>query len=80
MVDECSEVFGVEEMDAVEIRDVHSPCVGGRTVRAVLLDMETKETDFDTVDLFKHKQSFGSVRELLGEVTLQPEREGREGI
>ena len=70
MVDECPEVFGVEEVDTVQVGDVDPPGVGSRTIRAVLLDMEAEETDFTAINLFKDKQSFCPVGELLREVTL----------
>lgn len=80
MVDQRPEVFGVEEVDAVQVGDVDSPGVGSCTVRAILLDMEAEETDFTAINLFKDKQSLCSVGKLLREVTLWPERErGNEG-
>lgn len=38
------------------------PLVGWRAVGAVLLDMHAKEAQVDTIDLFKGKEGFGSIR------------------
>ena len=61
-------MFRVEEVDAVEVRDVHSPCVGSLTVRAILLDVEPKEADLTAVYLFKDKHGLRAVGKLLRKV------------
>lgn len=71
MVDKSSQVFGVEEVDAVKVGDVDSTSVGSLAVRAILLYMEAKEADLSAIDLFKHKHGFCPVRKLLWKISLQ---------
>ena len=71
MVDQSPQVFGVEKVDAIEVRDVHATCVGRLTVGAVLLYVESKETHLRPINLLKDKQSLCSIGKLLWEITLE---------
>lgn len=79
VVDGGPEVSRLEEVHAVQVGDVHSPLIGRRTVRAVLLHVHAKEAHIGAVDVFERKQGFHSVREGLGHfaVVHKPARSER---
>ena len=74
MIDECPQVFGVEEVDAVQVRDVHTASVGGLAVGAILLHMEAEEAHLIAINLLKHKQGLCTVGELVWKISLQNNR------
>jgi hypothetical protein len=47
-------------VDRVEIGNVDTPRVGSRTLRPVLLDVHSKETNVRPVDVLKCEKGFGS--------------------
>ena len=50
------------------VRHTHTPCVGGGTVRGVLLHMHAKETHIRAINLLKRKHGLGSVGDLQGKL------------
>lgn len=76
MVDSSPEVSWLEEVYAVQVRDVHSSLVGRWTVRAVLLHMHAEKTHFCPIYVLERKQSFQPVREGLGHLSAvnKPEK------
>lgn len=77
MVDSSSEVSRFEEVNAVQVGDVHSPLVGWWAVWAVLLHVHAKKTHFCSIYVLEGKQSFQSVREGLGHLSTVNEPEDR---
>lgn len=77
MVDSSPEVSWLEEVYTVQVRDVHSSLVGGRTVGAVLLHMHAEKTHFCPVYVLECKQRFQSVREGLGHLSAVNKPENR---
>ena len=66
----CGPVLArLEEMNRIEVSQVHASAVRRGTVRAVLLHVHPKETHISTVDLFECKQCFGAVRKFTGQLT-----------
>lgn len=69
MVDNSPEVSRLEEVHAVQIRDVHSSLIGRRAVRAVLLDVHAEKTHICSVNVLECKQGFHPVWEGLGHLS-----------
>lgn len=65
MVDDSPEVSRLEEVHAVQVRDVNSSLIGRRAVRAVLLNVHAEKTHICSVDVLKCKQGFHPVGEGL---------------
>lgn len=69
VVDGSSEVSRLEEVHAVQVRDVHSSLIGRRAVRAVLLNVHAEKTHIRSVDVLERKEGFHPVREGLGHLS-----------
>ena len=65
VIDRRSEVSRPEEVDRVEVGDVHTARVGHRRVGAVLLHVHAEEADVDAVDLLEGEERAGAVGERL---------------
>lgn len=63
VVDGSSEESRLEEVHAVQVRDVHSSLIGRRAVRAVLLNVHAEKTHIRSLDVLKCKQGFHPVGE-----------------
>ena len=66
MIDRSAKVTRLKEVDRVEVGDIQTPTVGSGTISRVLLNMETKETDVNTILLLEGED--GS--RLVGEAAL----------
>ena len=49
MIDRSTKVTRLKEVDRVEIGDIQTPTVRSGTIGRVFLNMETKETDVNTI-------------------------------
>ena len=57
MIDTSTQVGRLKEFDGVKITNVDSPIVWIWTLGTILLNMKTKETYVDVVNLFEGKHS-----------------------
>lgn len=62
VVNRCTQLTRLKEVNTVQVGDVDAACIGQGTFRAIFLYVHAKETNILSINFFKCKHGFGTVR------------------